>query len=98
MTIPSTRSNIVTNKRLQIGKLGIKGAFLPLNDPKWYFSEIIAQKLSQTNENYNMNGFLLSIRILWYNCHTIRTTWTEARTIKPLFWGPKMATNAIFLQ
>ena len=52
MTIPSTVSNIVTNKRLQIGKLGKKGAFLPLNDPKWNFSEIIARKLSQTNETY----------------------------------------------
>ena len=52
MTIPSTKSNIVTNKRLQIGKLGKKGAILPLNGPKWYFLEIIAQKLSQTNETY----------------------------------------------
>ena len=37
MTIPSTVSNIVTDKILQIGKLGKKGAFLPLNYPKWYF-------------------------------------------------------------
>ena len=45
-----------------------------------------------------MNEFPLSIRILWYHCHTIRSKCTEAKILKPLFCVSKFTQNAIFQQ